>query len=108
MKWLGILILGMAFSFSGCTYGSSNMVGREYEDVSQKIVKGETTKREILNEFGTPLATAKTADGLEKWAYSEVRIIPIPFVPKKVRTLEVVFDRQGKVSDYTFGGMEGY
>jgi hypothetical protein len=104
-----MLVLLLAFCLiASCTYGSSNIVDKSYEDVSTKIIKGESTKASIMKTFGVPMAKGRNADGNEKWTYSEVKMVPVPFGPAWVKTLEVTFGRDGTVTDFSLTEMNRY
>lgn len=102
-----LLILVLATS---CTYKNSNLANKTYDDISQTIIKGTSTKISILNEFGAPVTKARTADGYERWTYSEQKkMVPVPSGPTWVKTtLDVEFGKDGTVTVFSFGKIRSY
>ena len=109
MKNLFCVLLVLAFVPS-CAHGSANLTNKTFDDISQTIVKGSSTREGILSEFGPPLAKVRTSDGIERWSYSEQRkAIPAPSNPDWVKTtLDVGFGKDGTVTVFSFGEIRSY
>ena len=73
-----------ALTLTGCASVGNESLRKETEtSVSQKIVQGKTTKREVRTMFGSPTKTTFTDGGLEVWNYdfSNVSADAISYVP---------------------------
>jgi len=96
---------------TSCTYSNSNLVNKTYDDISQKIIKGTSTKGSVLKEFGAPTTKARTASGYEQWAYysEQKKMVLVPSGPAWVKTtLDVVFGKDGTVKAFSFGEIRSY
>lgn len=64
-----IVISLVVLALSGCSStGNQALKNETQESVKAKIVKGTTTKQEILTRFGEPDSRSLT-DGEEQWSY---------------------------------------
>ncbi|MBA5239199.1 hypothetical protein H2Y54_22070, partial [Pectobacterium aroidearum] len=73
----------VSFALSGCySFGNQTLKNVTQEDVKNKIVKGKTTKSEVLTAFGEPDKRI-TSDDEEKWSYSmhNYRSKPTSYIP---------------------------
>lgn len=65
---VGILAVGL---LAGCaSSGSKALRDHSEQTVATHIIEGETTKREVLQVFGSPMNTTFTDGGREIWEYS--------------------------------------
>jgi len=104
----------VALIVSGC-FSSGNKVLKNAtrETVSQKIVKGETTKEQIRAAYGDPVSTSFTDSGNEIWKYQwdKTHSKAINFVPVvnffvsgakgKRKELVVFFNQNGIVTNFS-------
>ncbi|MFJ5398379.1 hypothetical protein [Pectobacterium sp. CHL-2024] len=73
----------VSFALSGCySFGNQTLKNVTQEDVKNKIVKGKTTKSEVLTAFGEPDKRI-ASDDEEKWSYSmhNYRSKPTSYIP---------------------------
>lgn len=73
----------VSFALSGCySFGNQTLKNVTQEDVKAKIVKGKTTKSEVLTAFGEPDKRI-ASDNEEKWSYSmhNYRSKPTSYIP---------------------------
>ncbi|MEI7341434.1 hypothetical protein WCT87_08090 [Pectobacterium brasiliense] len=73
----------VSFALSGCySFGNQTLKNVTQEDVKAKIVKGKTTKSEVLTAFGEPDKRI-ASDDEEKWSYSmhNYRSKPTSYIP---------------------------
>lgn len=78
-----IIIVLVSLTLSGCySFGNQTLKNVTQEDVKAKIVKGNTTKSEVLTAFGEPDKRI-TSDDEEKWSYSmhNYRSKPTSYIP---------------------------
>ncbi|MFP9462690.1 hypothetical protein AB6D30_20735 [Pectobacterium brasiliense] len=60
----------VSFALSGCySFGNQTLKNVTQEDVKAKVIKGKTTKSEVLTAFGEPDKRI-ASDDEEKWSYS--------------------------------------
>jgi outer membrane protein assembly factor BamE (lipoprotein component of BamABCDE complex) len=73
-----------------------------YEDVTQNIVKGRTTKSQVQERFGKPTAV-NHYNGQEHWTYNLTQIDPLSVLvgAGKYRNLSVTF-KGNVVADYNY------
>ncbi len=70
MSKVVLILVISALSLTGCaSYGNKVIMNETVETVSQKIVKGKTTKEEIRAMYGDPLKTEFNANGDLMWTY---------------------------------------
>jgi len=114
---LSTILLG----YSGCGVKSGNKVifTMSKEDMAKTIIKGKTKKEEISKILGEPQSVDFTGTGDEKWLYKNIastakltNFIPIvgalsSGTDDKTRTLVIIFDKQGIVSNYSYSISEG-
>ncbi|MBA5600751.1 hypothetical protein H1224_06695 [Pectobacterium aroidearum] len=78
-----IIVTLVSLTLSGCySFGNQTLKNVTQEDVKAKIVKGKTTKAEVLTAFGEPDKRI-TSDDEEKWSYSmhNYRSKPTSYIP---------------------------
>ncbi|MEI7087757.1 hypothetical protein LHL03_08790 [Pectobacterium carotovorum] len=78
-----IIVTLVSLTLSGCySFGNQTLKNVTQEDVKAKIVKGKTTKSEVLTVFGEPDKRI-TSDDEEKWSYSmhNYRSKPTSYIP---------------------------
>ena len=98
------ILVALLFSLlvASCTHGNSNLAESGYDDISRKIIKGQSTRADIMAAFGRPAGTARSATE-DKWLYSYMKVIPIPYATTAdTKTLEITFGQDGTVKDYLF------
>ena len=114
---LSTILLG----YSGCGVKSGNQVifTMSKEDMAKTIIKGKTKKEEISKALGEPQSVDFTGTGDEKWTYKNMastakltNFIPIvgalsSGTDDKTRTLVILFNKQGVVSNYSYSISEG-
>ena len=68
-----ILLILSTLSLSGCYSGTTPVTDRNSQltqgNVQLVIKTGETTKAEILENFGSPNVTTRDSEGREVWSY---------------------------------------
>ncbi|MDY4367631.1 hypothetical protein SNR26_07860 [Pectobacterium brasiliense] len=77
------IVAFVSFTLSGCySFGNQTLKNVTQEDVKAKIVKGKTTKSEVLTAFGEPDKRI-ASDNEEKWSYSmhNYRSKPTSYIP---------------------------
>ncbi|MDO4251169.1 MAG: hypothetical protein Q4C68_06635 [Moraxella sp.] len=91
------------------------------DSISSKVIKGKTTKDEIITMFGKPQTKSTYDDGREAWTYSDMNFntklityLPIPVVSSifggttyQSKSLIIFFNHLGVVESYTFNS-DGY
>ncbi|MBA5239177.1 hypothetical protein H2Y54_21940 [Pectobacterium aroidearum] len=78
-----IIVAFVSLTLSGCySFGNQTLKNVTQEDVKAKIVKGKTTKSEVLTAFGEPDKRI-ASDDEEKWSYSmhNYRSKPTSYIP---------------------------
>ncbi|MBN3055176.1 META domain-containing protein [Pectobacterium brasiliense] len=78
-----IIVAFVSLTLSGCySFGNQTLKNVTQEDVKAKIVKGKTTKSEVLTTFGEPDKRI-ASDNEEKWSYSmhNYRSKPTSYIP---------------------------
>lgn len=88
---------------AGCMLRTGNLSIEDQnpQSLSEKIRVGETTREDIQKEFGDAGAYSTAANGTQTWTYSFVGHNWFWVSPHlKRKTLQVIFDRSGKVLDY--------
>lgn len=109
------------FVITGCAVktGHQFLEKMSNEDISSKLVKGQTSKNQVKELFGDPSDVDVLPDGKENWVYSYVRSSSkgINFVPyanlvysgtnDNTRKLKILFDTEGKVEFFAFANSKG-
>ena len=67
------LMFCISLAFAGCSYNwasgdASALAGKSEEDIEAHIIRGKTTKEEVLAYLGKPSSKFRTGD-LEQWSY---------------------------------------
>ena len=98
MKKLTLLLL--PFFLAGCA-----SVGNEM-DMSQmdNIEKGETTKAQLLEWFGSPMTVGIDSEGqtMATWIYSAAKSNLIGKMETRLQQLVVIYDENDVVKQFTF------
>lgn len=109
-----ILSVGIALLSVGCvSVGNVAMKEQSQQTIEQNIIKGKTTKQNIMDAFGSADSVSFTDGGNEVWTYRHSKSTPMArnFIPynfisqgSNIQTKELVilFDSKGVVSNYTF------
>jgi len=122
MKKLTVIsMIAMSVLVSGCATKKGNqcLEKMSYEDVSTKLVKGQTTKEQVRVSFGEPTDIDILPDGRENWQYSFVRstLKGASYIPyanlvyngtnDTTKKLKVLFNDKDKVEHYAFSTAKG-
>ena len=70
---MGIMLVFTHVLMSGCAttgMGNESLRNEAEASVSQKIMKGKTTKTDVKAMFGSPISTSYTDGGLEIFTYT--------------------------------------
>ncbi|MCL1825058.1 MAG: hypothetical protein FWG26_03815 [Betaproteobacteria bacterium] len=111
-----IMSLSLIVGLTGCaatrSAGNEKIAHLTYEEVGQRIVKGKTTKQEVLDWLGSPTETAvlrsTNEEESEMWvyAYARVKAVRAPFYVSMTtqarKGLSLTFGEDGTVSRFTF------
>ena len=69
MRTLAIILVSIFIVLSGCAI-SSYSTGRDFDSSSvNQIIKGETTKDDLLQMLGKPFSKTVISENEEKWIY---------------------------------------
>lgn len=115
LNYLIIALLG-SLLLSGCASKTGNQFLEKMskEEIDAKLVKGQTTKEEVVKLFGEPVAVTLSSDNTETYTYtfSHGKWKAINYVPyanlaysgtnNKVKTLAVLFGANAKVLSHSF------
>lgn len=85
-------LLSASVALSSCvSSGNKELETISYEQVQQTLIKGQTTKSEVISRYGEP-STTTAINGEERWIYhhSEINILTINM--KSFITLNIVFE----------------
>ena len=103
-----IISFGFILCLIGCVHTSTWETGKPIRGVDmQKIIKGETTSKEIISLFGAPTSTATTSQEeffIYKFCRQEYSVSRFSGSSKEnCNELTVTFDKvTGKVKDYDY------
>src|SRR5579862_1292931 len=102
------ILMAVLVSLAGCASSGNQVLKNETLDtVSQKIVKGVSTQKDVKAAFGDPNSTSFTDSGNELWnyVYAKATVKAVNFVPVvnlfaggadvDKKTLVVFFDASG-------------
>ncbi|UMO86325.1 hypothetical protein HP572_13070 [Pectobacterium sp. PL64] len=109
-----IIAAFVSLSLSGClSSGSQSLKNENQESVKTKLVKGKTTKQDVLASFGEP-DNRMVIDGEDRWVYSMYnnQMKATSFIPivgglltgghdMQMKSLFITFKSE-KVSSYEF------
>ena len=113
-KILGLVVIAV-FMTSGCAwYGNKTILKETQDSVSQKIVRGQTTKEQVRAVYGDPLKSEFNSNGDLMWTYKITKakhdagdafacLFTIGIVCKShvdEKHLVVLFDSSGVVKNY--------
>jgi hypothetical protein len=115
------LVAAMTLIMSGCAIKTGNMTLEKMEKshVNSQIIKGKSTKEEIIAIMGDPDRADFDNNGDEKWTYSHLRkdskgvnFFPIIswFVSgtnDTTKTLTILFNTNDTIKNYTFTDAKG-
>lgn len=70
-RTIALALLAASFSILvGCVNsGNQTLKNETQESVKSKLVKGKTTKDDVLTQFGEPYSRSTQDDGNEVWSY---------------------------------------
>ncbi|WP_448954902.1 outer membrane protein assembly factor BamE domain-containing protein [Labrys neptuniae] len=115
-----IIAASLAVIVTGCASAGNERIRAESSaTVSQKLVRGSTTKAQVKGAFGDPLAVSFTDSGNEVWTYEHTvaRPKPVNFVPYvnlvasganvEKKSLVVFFNKAGIVQNYALSDSKG-
>lgn len=114
MKSKLLIITPLLLVLAGCV-STGNLALKEENTTTlqQKIVKGQTTKAEVITMFGEPQSRSIDNTGIETWIYSYGQSRPdaMNFVPyasllasgstQTTRTMTISFTKSGVVDSYS-------
>lgn len=114
------LVLAAILTLSACTAASGNKAIHDPERIAQ-VKKGETTKDEVLDLFGSPTMTTFGDDDKNyetwHWTYSKSETRGTTFIPvvggvfggadTEASSLTIVFNEKGIVQKVGAGRQEG-
>lgn len=74
-NYYAIPLIMFSVTLSGCAAktGHQFLDKMSNQDISDKLIKGQTTKDQVKNLFGDPSDVDLLPDGKENWVYSYVR-----------------------------------
>jgi len=78
-----VILLGMGL-LAGCASSGNEALRHENaQTVSNKVIEGKTTSKEVESMFGAPTSTSFTGNGLEIWSYDfeDVSADAISYIP---------------------------
>lgn len=115
-----ILLFGIVISGCAVKIGHQFLAKMSNQEISCKLVKGQTTKQQVQAMFGDPSdVDILPPDSKEMWVYRYVRSEAkgINFVPyanlvysgtnDNVRNLKILFDVNGVVEFFAFSSSKG-
>jgi outer membrane protein assembly factor BamE (lipoprotein component of BamABCDE complex) len=113
MKHFGHCVV-LAGVLAGCgSYGNQAIRNETEQTISQKVVKGVTTKTQVKAVLGDPSFTTFTDSGNEQWMYqfSSYAVRPTSLVPYLSlldsgvngdnKSITILFDKKGVVLNYS-------
>ena len=105
-----IALLLVATSLSGCATGGYS-IGRDFNSAAvSQIVKGKTTKDDVVRMFGEPFSKQVASENEEKWMYvydagvvkaQSYVFTTVAQVTGQKKTLDILL-RNGIVINYTY------
>ena len=98
---LSSFVVASALTLTGCIEsGTKSLDTLSYGDIQKNLVRGRTTKAQVLERFGKP-RVSNIINGQESWIYNRSGINPLFVTVNKFVTLTIMF--KGKVvSDYQY------
>ena len=107
-----VLAIAVAGTLAGCTSIGNEAIRNETdESLSQKIVKGKSTKADVRAALGGPSFTSFVDGGNEQWTYNLAthQQNPVSYVvgglysggQGKTKNAIVLFDKKGVVLNYS-------
>ncbi|MBF1996491.1 hypothetical protein HW114_13975 [Serratia symbiotica] len=112
-KVAGALLTIIVLSGCASTAGNQSIKNETQQSIASKIIKGRTTKQDILQQFGEPTRKTAVDSNEDMWFYSimnsnmsAMSYIPIVGIfsngtDMKSKALTVTFQRD-KVANWTF------
>lgn len=116
---LAALALVALFSAGCASVGNEKIRNEDQASLEHKLIKGKTTKADIVHALGTPDDTSFTDSGNEIWKYrlvvstaKAVNFIPVVNLfaagaDQEKKELVILLDKEGVVSNYTFNTTKG-
>lgn len=114
MKKNTIGLLCALFVLAGCaSSGNQSLKDHDEQTIGNYITEGQTTKSQVQNQFGSPINTTFTDNGLEIWEYSlsDMSADAVSYIPivslfgtstsGTQKKLTVLFDEEDKVMRYS-------
>ena len=109
------VLLGAAVALGGCaSTGSQALAGADQASVDQHIVRGKTTKADVVAYLGNPNSVTTVDASSQSWMYiyASARAKGATFIPvvglfaggmnSDSKVLMITFDQAGVVKTYTF------
>lgn len=118
-KTISMTILTLALAGCAGKTGHQFLEKLTPAEASQKLIKGQTTKDQVLSHFGEPKDIDLRDDGSEVWLYefkrSEAKAVN--FMPvvgdfyhgtnDTGKKLKIMFDKNCRVKSYAFSNAQG-
>ena len=113
-KVAGALLTLIVLSGCASTAGNQSIKNETQQSIASKIIKGRTTKQDILQQFGEPTRKTVVASNEDMWFYSIMNsnMSAMSYIPiiglfsngtdMKSKALTVTFQGD-KVANWTFG-----
>ena len=113
-KILSTFLVASLFVGCGVKSGNAQLENKNISQITQKIVKGKTTKAQIKSLLGEPQGIGIEANGETRWTYSFMKASPtaatyIPVIggliggsKSKINTLTIYFNKKGVVTNYSY------
>jgi outer membrane protein assembly factor BamE (lipoprotein component of BamABCDE complex) len=108
-KSLIVVTFMLVVMLGGCATGNTSIANESTLTLSQKLVKGKTTKADVSKNFGEPSERGMN-DGKEYWAYQMAQSSAKTFIPFASlvsgssgingKYLRIFFDKKGMVDSY--------
>lgn len=102
--------LALSIGLTGCATGNTSLSTESRGTLQQKLVKGKTTKSDVVSNFGEP-SERGSEGGKEYWAYQFAQSSAKSFIPFATlatgssgttgKYLRIYFDKKGVVDNYT-------
>jgi len=106
---LAAVAVSLAVLLTGCATGNTSIANESTSTLSQKLVKGKTTKADVSKNFGEPSERGMN-ESKEYWAYQMAQSSAKTFIPFASlvtdssgingKYLRIFFDKKGVVDSY--------
>lgn len=104
-----VAVVALSALLGGCATGNTSIANESTATLQQKIVKGKTTKADLIKTFGDP-SEKGTNEGKEYWAYQMAQTNATAYIPFASavtgnsgisgKYLRITFDKKGVVTGY--------